>query len=50
MTEAGLSIREDAVGNVFGLLAGDGSAGVSASPEMTVDRQLNSAWCWQQRC
>ena len=27
MREAGLSIREDAVGNIFGLLAGDGSAG-----------------------
>jgi len=31
MTEAGLSVREDAVGNIFGLLAGDGSAGPSAS-------------------
>ena len=27
MREAGLSIREDAVGNIFGLLAGDSSAG-----------------------
>ena len=31
MTEAGLSVREDAVGNIFGLLAGDGSAGPPAS-------------------